>query len=145
MNIDRLRWDLKLLEALKRQGVIRDYDYSVKGVAKWLNIFGAFQLPLGKFNYPDVNLKLPIPDNIYEPSSKGRFHFYDVILIDSKLRIRGRNGWEHIQRQIKNMYPEEEKKQWSLLCVIPHDAFEDTDLRSIIALTQDFVLRNGGE
>lgn len=144
MDKHRLLRDLKIPAALKSQGVIRDYDYNIDGRDDWIAIFGAFPVPAGRFNYPDVNIKLPIPANLYDPSSKDRFYFYDVIFIDSKLRVKGKHGgWEPVPRQILRMYPDEERKGWSLLCVIPHDAWADTDLRSVIALAQAFLL--GGE
>jgi len=143
MYMDKLRWDLELLLALKRQGVIRDFDYSVNGIDNWVAIFGAFPLPADKFSYPDANIKLPIPDDLYEPSSNGKLHWYGVIFIDAKLRRRAGKKWMPIARQLPHMNERESKKGWSFLCVIPHDASEYTDIRAILPIIQDFILTNG--
>lgn len=143
MEIDKLARDLKILLDLKRKGAIRDVDWNLDGLDNWIIIFGAAKLPPGEFNLPDMNIKLPVPANLYEPSSRDRYHFYSTIFIDSKLRRKSRRSWEPIARQFPDMYPEEKGKGWSFLCVFPADCHESTDVRSILPVAANWIITNG--
>ena len=143
MDIDRVKQDLEILLALKRQGAIKDVDWNIDGKDNWIIVYGAFPIPREGFNLPDVNIKLVIPGNLYEPVSKERYHFYDTIFIDSKLRRKDRNGWEPIARQMAKMYPKEEAKGWNYLCVFAKYCRENTDVKAVLPIIQRFIITNG--
>ena len=140
MDIQRLRRDIEILLAMKKQGAIRDVDWNVDGIDDWIIIYGAAKLPKHKFNYPDFNLKLPIPANLYEPTGNGRFHFYRTIFIDSSLRKRERNKWKPIARQHLNGDKKQAGLGWAFLCVHPNNVGKDTDIRSLAPIIQRFIL-----
>ena len=145
MDITRLRNDLRLLTKYKQLGLIRDVDWNIDGLDNWITIFGALKLPQEIFNLTELNIKLPVPASLYEPTSKGRYSFYNVILVDSKIRTRTQNGWETIARQFNHMYPDEVRRGWNFLCVLPHDVRKENDIRSIFPLLQLWSLENGDE
>jgi len=140
MDIRRLRRDLEILLELEKQGAIRGVDWNLDGVDDWIIIYGAFKLP-NDFNLPDVNIKLPIPEDLYEFRG-GKFQFYTTVFIDSKLRRRSKNGrWRKINRQIDTLG--EMEKGWSFLCVIPRPVVEDVDVRSVFPIVQRWLINKG--
>jgi len=138
MDQRRLVKDLRILRDLKLQRVIGDYDYNVDGKDNWIIIYG-IPLPKDKFNYPDFNMKLPIPENLYEADGDGRFQFYSTIFIDAALRRKSQHGYEHIARQIPRD-DGEQKKGWSFLCVIPHSIGPEGDIRSVLPIIQSWII-----
>ena len=145
MDITRLQKDINILISLKRQGVIRDVDWSIGSADEWITIFGAFPLPAGEFSYPDVNLKLPIPADLYEPSSRNKFHYYGTIFVDRRLRRKVGRKWAPIARQYPGENRKEARRGWSFLCIFPRDVREGTDIRAILPIVQRFILANGND
>jgi len=143
MDIVRVRRDIEICLALKKQGAIRDMDWNLEGMDNWLAIYGAFKLPAGEFNFPDGNIKLPIPANLYDQKRDGKFQFYKDIYIDEKLRriVKGRE--HHIERMIPNHDNREKGKGWSYLCIIPLDVGAETDIRSLLPIVQGWIINNG--
>ena len=140
MFTKRLKKDLsEILPSLKRDKAIRDYDFNIDGLDDWIILYG-IPLPPGKFNYPDFNMKLPIPAMLYQPSGNGRYHFYSTIFIDEGLRRKTLTGYKPIDRQIHGMYPEEKKKSWSYLCIIPQDVGPNETLASVVAVAQRWII-----
>lgn len=146
VDTTRVRKDLEILIGLERKGAIRGVDYKIgNGPDNWIIIFGALELPIKLFNLKWLNIKLPVPPDIYHPTSRGRFRYYDLILVDSQLRTKTRNGWELIDRQFDKMYPDEVRRGWNFLCCYPNDCREETDIRAILAVAQNFLLDRAGK
>ncbi len=139
MNTARVRQDLRTLQDLGRQGEIRGVDWSPNPHDPWIVIFGAFRLPAERFNFPDCNLKLPLPISLYDPVPGGRYTFYSTIFIDEKLRERAPSGaWQRLRRQF--VYNGNEAgKGWAFLCVYPHAVGRDTDIRALFPVVQRFL------
>ena len=141
---DRLLYrDIKILVEMKRRGLIRDVDYDIDSPYRWIAIFGAVKLPMQFFNLPDLSVKLPVPLSLYQPTGDGHYSFYDILLVDSRIRTRTRNGWEPIARQFSNMYPEQSRLGWNFLCVIPKKVRKEVDIRAIFPILQKWAMDNG--
>jgi len=145
MDVIRLRKDVQIVVDLDKQGAIRGADWSVDGKDNWIIMYGGAKLPPGKFNFPDVNIKLPIPANLYDPMGGGKFHFYRTIFIDSRLRRNVGGKLRPIARQMPNMNATEAGKGWSFLCVYPHAVREEADIRALIPIVQRWIMGNGGD
>ena len=144
MDVRRLRNDLRILIELQRKGLITGVDWKIDGgLDNWIIIYGAMKLPQDIFNLEELNIKLPVSMSLYEPTSRGRFSFYNVILVDSKLRRKTRNGWDPIARQFGNMYPDEARRGWNFVCIYPRDCRGETDVRAIFGLIQKWAIDNG--
>lgn len=141
MDVVRVRRDIEICLALKKQGAIRDVDWNLERVDNWITIFGAFKLPAGEFNFPDGNIKLPIPANLYDQKRDGKFQFYRDIFIDEKLRriVGGREL--PIERQFP--YGNSKKNGWAYLCVKPLDVGPEIDIRSVLPIVQRWIINNG--
>jgi len=140
--VEKANQDIRICQGLVRGGEIRGVDWSSNPNDPWITVKGAFRLPQNRFNLPDCNLKLPMPDNLYEPAGPNRLWFYNLIFIDEALRMRGPGGsWVMIPRQIPSMYTHETAKGWAFLCVYPRPVRSEADIRAVFPIVQRFLFK----
>lgn len=142
MNVKKVNWDIRIGQELARTGAIRGFDWSSDMRDPWIIVKGAFRLPQDRFTLPDVNLKLPLPNNLYDPAGNNRLWFYHLIFIDEALRMRRADGeWMMIPRQIPDMDAGEAEKGWAFLCVYPRPVRPEVDIRALFPIVQRFLLK----
>ena len=159
MNVKLLNRDLALL--LSVVGIqIRGVDWSTDDARdRWIIIWGGIRVPLfdpqrpspsprmNVFSRPDVNLKLPIPQDLYDaqPGQTSRVRFFTDVYVDTGLRIwdGARSGWREPMRYYPDFDPHTgaELQGWSYLCVIPsRHVNPNVNVLSVLAIVQRFLL-----
>lgn len=156
MDVRKFNRDLEILmrryDIRDKQGRVIKYgvDWSVKPGDMWIIVRGV-ELPYPRTNLRRSNVKILVPDNLYDPAPDGGYYFYQHIYIDPKLKI-----WHPRRRcyvQVPRMYdsmiwrPGEGYirvprgyKNWSYLCIHPPRVIRgDKNVLDFIRILQIFL------
>ena len=159
MNVKLLNRDLALLLSVVGTQ-IRGIDWSTDDARdRWIIIWGGIRVPtldpqhpgqsrpMNVFNRPDVNLKLPVPQDLYDalPGQTSRVRFFTDVYVDTGLRIwdGARSGWREPMRYYSGLDPHTgaSLQGWSYLCVIPSRQVDpNVNVLSVLAMVQRFLL-----
>ena len=114
MNVTRYNQDLRLLQ-----------EFFGPGNITWSNRPGDLflvikNLPLTDNVRPNVTaLKILVPPTLYDPTGRGRFHFYGNLYVDPALQVRRSDGkWGPVPRHHDAPVAGNDAG-WRFLCVYP--------------------------
>ncbi len=144
MNIDRLNQDLILL---KYEASFRKVSWTMdsNGYPSFILIYGAFPLDQPRFNQLDVNVLVPVPLNLYDPTGDGEFFFYKYIYVDDSLRIQDANTGQYrriYRGYTENLYQKDKvppQGGWQWLCVMTEKCGEKENILDLLSSTKVFL------
>ena len=121
MNVMKYKRDLEILkknyDIHDRQGKVIKYgiDWNNNPSERWV-LVRRVKLPYPRTNLKETNVKIMVPENLYDPASGGGYHFYQHIYVDPNLRIfhPRRKQYVYIPHHYKR-----DRKNWSYICIHP--------------------------
>ena len=121
MNVGKYRRDLQILKSKydvrDRHGKVIQYgvDWSNDPSDRWV-LVRRVRMPHPRTNLKESNIKIAVPENLYDPTRGGGYHFYQHIYVDPRLQILHprRGKYVHIPRHYGR-----DSANWSYLCIHP--------------------------
>ena len=122
MNVRKYALDLKILQ--------KEYDHRdrygriVKYGVDWTDdprnrhiVVRGVKMPYPRTNLKRSNVKILVPENVYDRAPGGGYHFYQNVFIDPKLLIMHprKKGYVSIPRHYGA-----DNQNWSFLCIHPN-------------------------
>ena len=156
MNVELFNRDLAMLVAMTGKQ-IGQVDWSTeKRNDMWLIIWDAIRIPTrdqggreagtNQFNREDIDLKLPLPQNLYDPvpGQRGHVYFYRDIFLSPELLVwdRAARRWRQPRHYFTDANPHTGKALggWAYLCLLPRCVDRGKNVLSVLAQVQRFLL-----
>jgi len=142
MNVIKFNRDLRILQDKydKRDRFGRVIKYGVDWTDTPQNriiIVRNVEMPYPRTNLKTSNIKIMVPENIYDPAMGGGYYFYQNIFVDPELKIwhEKKKQYVHIPRHYGA-----DRNGWSFLCIHPNGIVrEEKNVLDFIRILQVYL------